>query len=76
MLFTQQGLHCITAVRQTQVCFGRALDLTEKKKRIATTNYAGGPIEYACIYVNIQTIGASPVVDFVTFSPSLYANLS
>ncbi len=62
VLFPQQGLRCITGVRQTQVCLDRVLDLTEKKKRITTTNHTGGPIQSACLYVNIQTIGTSSVV--------------
>lgn len=33
VLFPQQGLRCITVVRQTQVCLDRALDLEEEKKK-------------------------------------------
>lgn len=53
VLFPQQGPHCITVVRQTQVCLDRVLDLEEKKKKRITTNHAGGPIQSSCLYVNI-----------------------
>lgn len=33
VLFPQQGPHCITVVRQTQVCLDRALDLREREKK-------------------------------------------
>lgn len=33
VLFPQQGPHCITVVRQTQVCLDRVLDLEKKKKK-------------------------------------------
>lgn len=33
VLFPQQGPHCITVVRQTQVCLDRVLDLEEKEKK-------------------------------------------
>ncbi len=51
-LFPQQGSHCITGARQTQVCLDRALDLPEKR-RITTTNHTGGPIQSACLDGNI-----------------------
>lgn len=77
VLFPQQGSHCITVVRQTQVCLDRVLDLPEEKK-----NHNNKPIRWSytvCLFMRQHTDYTGPFYgpDFETiFSLSLYVSLS